>query len=130
MSRGARTRGAARGPAALAIAAAAGAAGGGCGDNLFDPFVSLVRVSGQTPFASGCGGPQPGTSFASVEVEPSLAVDPTNPAHLVGAWQQDRWSNGGANGIGVAVTLDGGATWSTSTPRFGRCGGGTATGSD
>jgi len=50
-------------------------------------------------------------------------VDPTNPAHLVGAWQQDRWSNGGANGIGVAVTLDGGATWSTDTPRIGRCAG-------
>jgi hypothetical protein len=112
---------------ALALAAAAA---GGCGDNLFDPFVSLVRVSGQTPFGSGCGGGQQGTNFGSVEVEPWVAVDPTNPAHLVGAWQQDRWSNGGANGIGVAVTFDGGATWTTDTPRVGRCAGGTAAGSD
>lgn len=128
MSRGeARARGVVPGLVAIAAAAAAAA---GCGDNLFDPFVSLVRVSGQTPFRSGCGGSQQGTSFASVEVEPSVAVDPTNPAHLVGAWQQDRWSNGGANGIGAAVTLDGGATWTTNTPRFGRCGGGTGAGSD
>lgn len=114
----------------LGAIALAGAAVAGCGDNLFDPFVSLVRVSGQTPFAGGCGGGQQGTNFGSVEVEPWVAVDPTNPAHLVGAWQQDRWSNGGANGIGVAVTFDGGATWSTHTPRIGRCAGGTAAGGD
>jgi hypothetical protein len=111
----------------MALALALGvAAAGGCGDNLFDPFVSLVRVSGTTPFPGGCGGGQQGTNFASVEVEPWVAVDPTNPAHLVGTWQQDRWSNGGANGVGVAVTLDGGATWSTHTPRIGRCGGAAA----
>ena len=112
------------GAAALALASAAA---GGCGDNLFDPFVSLVRVSGTTPFPGGCGGGgQQGTNFDSVEVEPWVAVDPTNPAHLVGTWQQDRWSNGGANGIGVAVSFDGGATWSTHTPRIGRCGGAAA----
>jgi hypothetical protein len=61
-----------------------------------------------------------------MEVEPSVAVDPTNPAHLVGAWQQDRWSTGGANGIGTAVSFDGGATWTPSTPHFGRCAGGDA----
>jgi len=105
---------------ALAVAAA-----GGCGDNLFDPFVSLVRVTGTTPFDAGCAGGQQGTNFGSVEVEPWVAVDPTNPAHLVGTWQQDRWSNGGANGIGVAASFDGGATWSNATPRMGRCAGGT-----
>ncbi|HEX3765447.1 MAG TPA: sialidase family protein [Kofleriaceae bacterium] len=112
---------------ALAVAAAAVA---GCGDNLFDPFLSLVRVTGQTPFATSCAGGQQGTSFRSVEVEPWVAVDPTNPAHLVGTWQQDRWSNGGANGIGVAASFDGGATWSTTTPHMGRCAGGTSAGAD
>lgn len=98
----------------------------GCGDDIYDPFASLVRVSGQSPFGAGCGGAQQGVSFVGVEVEPSLAVDPENPLHLVGAWQQDRWSNGGANGIGTAVSFDGGATWTTSTLPIGRCGGGTA----
>jgi hypothetical protein len=105
----------------LGIAAAAG-----CGDNLYDPFTALVRVSGGSPFGTGCGGAQAGVSFAGVEVEPSVAVDPTNRSHLVGAWQQDRWSNGGSNGIGTAVSFDGGASWITGAPRFGRCGGGTA----
>jgi Neuraminidase (sialidase) len=99
----------------------------GCGDNtLPDPFLGLVRVSGQTPFAEGCGGTQQGQSFRGIEVEPSVAVDPTNPAHLVGAWQQDRWSNGGANGIATAASFDGGATWALGTPQFSLCSGGTA----
>ena len=100
------------------------AAAAGCGDNLLDPSASLVRVSGTTPFVAGCAGAQDGHNFAGVEVEPSVAVDPTNPAHLVGVWQQDRWTNGGAAGIGAAVSFDGGATWATTTPRFSRCGGG------
>jgi hypothetical protein len=99
-----------------------------CGDNLNDPFALLVQVSDGTPFGSNCAGTQQGFNFAGVEVEPSLAVDPTDANHLVGAWQQDRWSNGGANGIGVAVTLDGGATWTTNTPRMGQCGGGSGAG--
>jgi hypothetical protein len=114
----------------MRIAMALGVMAAGCGDNLDDPFVSLVQVSDGTPFRSDCAGAQPGINFASVEVEPSLAVDPTDPMHLVGAWQQDRWSNGGANGIGVAVTLDGGATWTRNTPRMGRCGGGSGLAGD
>lgn len=101
-------------------------AAAGCGDNLYDPFTELVRVSGPSPFRAGCGGAQQGVVFTGVEVEPSVAVDPMDPSHLVGAWQQDRWSNGGANGIGTAASFDGGATWMAGTPRFGRCGGGTA----
>jgi hypothetical protein len=102
------------------------AASVGCGDNLDDPFVGLVRVSGVSPFALGCIGNQAGVNFAGMEVEPSVAVNPTNPVHLVGVWQQDRWSNGGANGTRAAVSYDGGATWTVSTPRFSRCGGGDA----
>jgi hypothetical protein len=101
------------------------AACAGCGDNLEDPFVALVRVSGETPFPEGCGGPPgDGRAFLSVEVEPSVAIDPTSSQHIVGAWQQDRWSTGGANGIGVAASFDGGATWTTATPRLGACSGG------
>ncbi|MFL5272710.1 MAG: sialidase family protein [Anaeromyxobacteraceae bacterium] len=86
----------------------------------------LTRVSGPTPFASGCeGAPQDGTHFRGAEVEPSLAVDPTDPAHLVAAWQQDRWSNGGASGIVSAVSRDGGRTWARSVAPLSRCGGGT-----
>jgi len=101
--------------------------GAGCGDNLQpDPFVGLVRVSGPSPFAELCAGRQQGTNFSGIEVEPSVAVDPTNASHLVGAWQQDRWSNGGSNAIGTGVSFDGGATWTQRTPPFSRCAGGDA----
>jgi hypothetical protein len=99
---------------------------GGCGDNLLpDPFAGLVRVSGESPFTPSCAGAtQPGQNFAGLEVEPSVAVDPANPSHLIGVWQQDRWSNGGSNGIGAATSFDGGRTWTTSNPPFSRCAGG------
>jgi hypothetical protein len=72
----------------------------------------IVQVSSTTPFTntSDLAG-QPGHVSLNSEVEPSLAVDPTNPQHLVGAWQQDRWSNGGARGIVAGVSIDGGNTW-------------------
>ncbi|MGE0355732.1 MAG: sialidase family protein [Burkholderiales bacterium] len=81
-------------------------------------------VSGPTPFAPGCGGTQ-GTVFLNAEVEPSLAVNPANPDHLLGMWQQDRWSNGSARGLVAAVSFDAGASWSTQPMAFSRCGGGT-----
>src|SRR5215467_5080698 len=38
-------------------------------------------------------------NYPDAEVEPYVAADPSNPAHLVGAFQQDRWNDGGANGL-------------------------------
>src|SRR5689334_20416900 len=55
------------------------------------------------------------------EVEPWVAVDPTNAAHLVGAWQQDRWTDGGAHGLVAGVSNDGGATWTVSPQPFTAC---------
>jgi hypothetical protein len=88
---------------------------------------SPVRVSGDTPFAANCtGGALGGTEYRNAEVEPYAAVNPTNAANIVAVWQQDRWSTGLANGLVGAVTLDGGATWSSTMAPFTRCGGGTA----
>ena len=110
----------------LAILVALGSLASGCGDNLTDPFPGLVRVTGASPFPASCAGIQRGVNYAGAEVEPSIAVDPTRPGHLVGAWQQDRWGNGGANGIATGVSFDGGRSWTPSMPHFGRCSGGTA----
>ena len=88
---------------------------------------SEVRVTGSTPFALGCDGVAPtGTLYAGAEVEPFIAVDPRDPNHLIGAWQQDRWSNGGARGLVNGVSFDGGANWSRQTAPFSRCTGGNA----
>lgn len=106
-----------------------------CGDDAegLPPHVlaTPVRVSGTSPFSPGCEAPDPaGTRYADSEVEPHLAIHPLNPDHLVAAWQQDRWSSGGADGIVAALSLDGGATWRTSPLPFSRCGGGAAPGGD
>jgi hypothetical protein len=75
---------------------------------------SAVQVSGGSPIA-GCLGDQPtsGTNFVNSEIEPWMAVNPTDGANLVAAWQQDRWSNGGSRGIVTASSHDGGLTWTT-----------------
>jgi hypothetical protein len=94
----------------------------GCGDNLTPGQPGLVVVTGGSPYAAGCnGGPQSGTAYLGMEVEPSIAADGD---HLGGAWQQDRWSNGGANGIVTAVSVDGGKQWTTGGPAFSHCAGG------
>jgi hypothetical protein len=86
-------------------------------------------ATGPSPFSPGCGGPGEGVStsfnFPDTEVEPWVAVDPTDPTaqHIVAFWQQDRWSDGGAHGLVAGVTDDGGATWTTSIPEFSRCAG-------
>ena len=86
----------------------------------------LTVVSGPSPFA-GCDlSGQPGTNFLNSEVEPWVEVNPTNPNNVIAVWQQDRWSNGGARGLVTAVSHDGGTTWSTTSPHFSTCAGGTA----
>ena len=85
----------------------------------------LSRASAPTTFSNDCNGaPQTGTLYRNAEVEPQVSVDPRNADHLVGVWQQDRWSNGGANGLLAAVSNDGGATWARSHAHFARCAGG------
>jgi hypothetical protein len=64
-------------------------------------------------------------NYPGSEVEPYVAADPSNPAHLVASFQQDRWNDGGANGITNVVSTNGGSTWSlaSSQPQFTKCAG-------
>ena len=81
-----------------------------------------VSATGASPFgATSCTNEQlvdqqtRSTVFLSGEVEPYVASDPSGLAHLVGAYQQDRWNDGGSRGIVTARSTDGGGTWSTTT---------------
>jgi hypothetical protein len=86
-----------------------------------------ARVTGLSPFPPGCIGPAgEGILYFGAEVEPHLAVSPRDPDHLVGAWQQDRWSDGAAAGVRSAFSTDGGHTWMIAPAPFSRCTGGTA----
>ena len=81
----------------------------------------LVVVSTTNPYANCTVGAGTGTNYVNAEVEPQVAADPTDPKHFVAAWQQDRWSNGGAHGLVAAASFDGGKTWKESTLPFSRC---------
>ena len=68
------------------------------------------------------------TNTPDAETEPYVAVDPTNPNHLITSVQQDRWNDGGSNGLTNAVSFDGGASWTlaSSQPAFSICEGATS----
>ena len=84
------------------------------------------RASGPSPFLPDCNGvPQSGKLFPNAEVEPFVAINPRNPLNLVGVWQQDRWSNGGSQGLGTAYSFDGGMHWHRVFQPYTRCAGGT-----
>ena len=113
------------------------ACGGGDGDSTppmnVPPFASipLVRVSSTSTLTTGCNGAQTGTLYPNAEVEPFVALNPISPSHLIGMWQQDRWSNGGAQGLIVAASFDSGQSWTLSSLPFSRCtGGSVANGGD
>src|SRR5450759_3699921 len=104
--------------------------GGGVGSTTPpSPVTPPARlVSTASTFTGGCGGvPDSGTLYTNDEVEPYVAINPANPNNLIGTWQQDRWSNGGSQGIAVGFSMDGGATWTTRALPVSRCGGGNAT---
>src|SRR2546429_190068 len=73
----------------------------------------LTVVSGPSPYAGCSDANQPGTNYPNAEVEPQVAVNPatvgTSHVNVVGVWQQDRWSNGGAHGLVAGFSSDGGA---------------------
>jgi hypothetical protein len=101
------------------------------GSVLAGPFTAgpLVQVSGASPIAAcdGDDGNIGGTQTVNSEVEPFLAVVSSNPNVLIGAWQQDRWSNGGSEGNVTATSINGGATWTVNAQtKSTKCTGGTA----
>ena len=74
-------------------------------------------VHGLSPYPNpgGChGAPQSGTLFVNSEVEPWVGDDGSlsgRPDSLIGTWQQDRFSSGGASGLLVAYSHNGGLSW-------------------
>jgi hypothetical protein len=87
----------------------------------------LVRVSAPSTLAPGCTSlPAANVVYRNGEVEPRIAVDPRDPDHLVGVWQQDRISTGAAAALLTGASFDGGRTWTRSMPAFTHCSGGTS----
>lgn len=84
-----------------------------------------LRASDVSPFAAGCA-PLTGQVYTNAEVEPYLAINPTDPNNLIGVWQQDRLSDGAARGNLTGISFDGGRTWQKRQVPFSVCSGGHA----
>jgi hypothetical protein len=88
--------------------------------NLLSTTLGLTPLS-QVSNLSTLGGfiPPGGTTQIGSEVEPYIDVDPTNSAHAVAVYQQDRYTGSGARAIVASVSYNanaaGGATWSAPT---------------
>jgi hypothetical protein len=71
--------------------------------------VSVTEVSSEpSPTASCNNGSQSGLNYPSGEAEPQLAVFGQGASQkMIATYHQDRWSNGGAHGVGYAVANGG-----------------------
>jgi len=128
-------RRAARAVAGAAFFTLVTACGGGGGGSMMPPpggpppftSVTQARVSQPSTFLGGCDGvAATGTLYTDTAAEPYLVVNPTSPMNLISAWQQNRWSDGGAQGLNLAASFDGGMTWTPSNAAFSRCTGGSS----
>ena len=123
----------------VGFAAAAGFLVVGSAVAAVDPTVRVSPTAspfGGTPTGAECQDQtQTGTNYPGAEVEPFVDANLTDGNKLVGAWQQDRWSNGGSTGQMSAFSTDGGQSWTTppisaasntGQAKFSRCTGGNA----
>lgn len=80
-------------------------------------------VSTADPFTGCTAGDSSlsGTAYPDAEAEPYVAVNPTNTNNVIGAVQQDFWSNGGAKGVSVGYSTNGGSSWGASQPAITAC---------
>src|SRR5881392_1843662 len=76
---------------------------------------SVSQASSASPFAS-CDVSAfmfPGeVNWVNSELEPFVTANPQNPSNIIGVYQQDRFSFGGATGLAASVSHDGGHSWS------------------
>jgi hypothetical protein len=95
--------------AALALCLASG------GTAAASPFIlgTDVQVSGPSALTGCTAGASAdfAAAYDNTEVEPQVAVDPTNPAEITGASQQDRWPDGGARGLTSWMSTNGATSW-------------------
>jgi BNR repeat-like domain len=123
--------------ASVALVAGCGGGGGGSAPPPPPPpppftSVTQVRVSQLSTFSAGCDGvAATGTLYTNTAAEPHVVLNPLSPSNLIAAWQQNRWSDGGSQGLNLAASFDGGMTWTLTNAAFSRCtGGNTANGGD
>jgi len=86
--------------------------------------VTPVLITGPSPY-SACSqfdNSLTGSTFPNGEVEPQAAV---HGSTAIAMWHQDRRSNGGARGIAVGYSTNGGVSWTETTIGLTACSPGT-----
>ena len=73
--------------------------------SLSPPGAPLVRVSGPSPYPASCGGGMAGSvNYENAEVEPYVAVNPTNPSNLISESRAGRfWRRRRRTSVGNAA---------------------------
>jgi hypothetical protein len=85
----------------------------------------LQRATNGDPVAA-CPAPADifgGVVYPSTEPEVWLAANPADSRNLIGAIQQDRWSDGGAQALVAPYSFDGGRSWNEVPLPFSSCAG-------
>ena len=78
-----------------------------------DPYANCVGIG---------AGPQFGAeNYPNTEPEPWLAKNPQNPRNFIGAFQQDRWNDGGDKGLVASWSFDDGYHWGETPLPFSLC---------
>ena len=105
---------------AAALATAAATAAPVIGASTYSPGPTITASSSQSPFVDPCPhqAEDPDNdqiNYKDTEVEPLVAVNPANQSNVIGVYQEDRWSDGGAHGLVSARSLNGGAAYGAPT---------------
>ncbi|GAC1471185.1 MAG: sialidase family protein [Chloroflexota bacterium] len=94
------------------------------GSHTASATMSGHEVSVSNPFA-GCVGVGTdvfgGINYPNTEPEPWVASNPANPDNMIGSFQQDRWSDGGAKGLVAGWSFNNGHTWGVTALPFSKC---------
>ena len=108
---------------AVVVAALAGPVASAGAYTIDAPVVASPATS---PFDPCTQQPDTGdpANFENTEVEPLVAVNPTDSSNVIGVFQEDRWFDGGAHGLNGGVSNDGGAHYDVNKfARFSSCSG-------
>jgi hypothetical protein len=85
------------------------------GSAVASPFTigSDIKVSGASTLTACTAGASTDfkSAYDNTEVEPQVAVDPTDPSQIIGVSQQDRWPDGGARGLTSWRSTNGATSW-------------------
>jgi hypothetical protein len=107
-----------------AVVAAAAAAPSAAHAADFTAGPPVIASPGSSPLLDPCpfqAETATQENFKDTEVEPLVAVNPTNPNNVIGVFQEDRWSDGGAHGLLAAVSFNGGSSYVNDWAEFSAC---------